>query len=71
MFDAVPKVRLIDGKFKEIQFTGGPQTKRFRNQQWLQPKSIWQRLRNFHFKGEGLLLVYLNAETYVEGAGKG
>ena len=68
-FDAVPKVRLIDGKFKEIQFTGGPQTKRFGINSGFNRNQFGRDSEIFILKGEDYF-GYLNAETYVEGAGK-
>jgi hypothetical protein len=68
-FDAVPKIRLIDGKFKEIQFTGGPQTKRFGINSGFNRNQFGRDSEIFILKGEDYF-GYLNAETYVEGAGK-
>lgn len=68
-FDAVPKIRLIDGKFKEIQFTGGPQAKRFGINSGFNRNQFGRDSEIFILKGEDYF-GYLNADTYVEGAGK-
>lgn len=69
MFDSVPKVKLVDGVFKEIQFVGGQQTKRFGVNAGFDRNQFGRDNENFILKGEDYF-GYLNADTYVEGAGK-
>ncbi|MBK8398615.1 MAG: hypothetical protein IPL26_25635 [Leptospiraceae bacterium] len=69
MFDSVPKVRLVDGIFKEIQFVGGPQSKRFGLNAGFDRFQFNRENEKFISKGEEYF-GYLNADTYVEGAGK-
>ena len=68
-FDSVPKVRLVDGVFKEIQFVGGPQTKRFGVNAGFDRNQFGRDNETFILKGEDYF-GYLNVDTYVEGAGK-
>ena len=69
MLDSVPKVRLVDGIFKEIQFVGGPQSKRFGLNAGFDRFQFNRENEKFISKGEEYF-GYLNADTYVEGAGK-
>ncbi len=69
MFDSVPKVRLLNGEFKELQLVGGPQTKRFGINSGFNRNQFGRDSEKFILNGEDYF-GYLNADTYVEGAGK-
>ena len=68
-FDWIPKVKIQDGKFIDIEFVGGPQNKRFGLNVGFNRNQFGRESESFIREGQRYF-GYLDPHTYVEGAGK-
>ncbi len=67
-FDARPKARFVNGQFKDLYFTGGPQNQRFGLNQGFGRQQFQRASEAFVRNGESYF-GYLDQNTYVEGVG--
>ncbi len=68
-FDSVPTAVFQEGKFKDLIFTGGPTTRRFGLNGGFDRRQFGRSSEAFILEGKSYF-GYLDAATYVEGAGK-
>ncbi|HNF13376.1 MAG TPA: hypothetical protein PK453_06885 [Leptospiraceae bacterium] len=68
-FDSVPTAVFQDGKFKDLVLVGGPTTKRFGLNAGFDRRQFGRPSEAFILEGKSYF-GYLDAATYVEGAGK-